>query len=256
MGYLKDTKFLKLFKTLSSNVNIPKVIIDKFRTQTEYTERLTNLSKFDNLEVFFEILKNRLLDIKNILSDINTSIDRNNLDIKKLEETKNNKINFSTYSEGYSNPDETTTNPILKNTIGVNTSEVIGIIADEDSGLIFNEVIEEDKSFIKLNLDDSKINGIKFISDASVQISWNKNYNAYEIIQNDIFQYNSIEPETEITITHNLSTRGLDIKTFKLDQDDIELRYPITTGIEYPNDDQVKIYLTSPQLISVLIARI
>lgn len=259
MGYPNKNKFNKisdLVSNLSANIHIPKLITDRFRTQSEVEERLLNPDRFDSLDVFFEILKNRFLDIKNSLSAIDNAIDRNNLRIDELEIKKNNKISFLSHSIDYTNPDSTIINDVLKQSLTVNTDQVVGVIAEEDSGIVFTEIKEDDKNFIKIDLDDSKINGIKFISEASVQVQWNPRLNAYEILQNDIFQYNSIEPETEITINHNLGTRGLDIKMFKLDPNDVELRYPISTGIEYPNDDQVKIYLTSPQLISVLITRL
>ena len=113
-----------------------------------------------------------------------------------------------------------------------------------------------DNGFIKINIDDTKIDGIKFITDSSVKINWNEQKKAYEILQNDIFQYDSAEAESEIVINHNLGTRALDIKTFKFDPFDLELKVPIVTGMEYPSDNQVRIYLTSAQFISVLITRI
>ena len=97
---------------------------------------------------------------------------------------------------------------------------------------------------------------IKFVSDSSVKIVWNPDLKAYEVEQNDIFRYDSEEPEDIITIQHNLATRALDIKVFKFDPSDIDLRYPIVPGMEYPSDNQVKIYLTQKELISVIISRI
>lgn len=240
---------------LSNKIHIPKFIVNRFRTEEEATARNLQPSQFDNLDTLFSILKNRLTDIKNILSANQDAIDRNSIKIVELDSKKNNKISFLAYSDLYTNPDEIS-NPVLKKTLGVNTQHVGGIIADEDSGIEFTEHIENDVSFIKVNLEDSKINGIKFISDSSVKINWNEQLKAYEVLQNDIFQYDSPSPEKEITINHNLGTRALDIKTFKFDPQDIELKTPIVTGMEYPSDNQVKIYLTSAQYISVLITRI
>lgn len=256
--YPKNGKFSKYFKhinQLSINVKIPKIITDLFRTELEYQARLNNVSKLDTLDDFIDILKLRFIDIQNSLSAINKAIDRNNLKIEELEKTKNNKINFFAYSKDYTNTNPVQ-NQILKNSLDVNSNEVIGIIADEDAGIEFTEHLENGKSFIKIDIDDSKIDGLKFVTDSSVKINWNSKLNAYEVLQNDLFQYISENPESTITINHNLGTRALDIKVFKHDPKDLDMRYPIMTGIEYPSDNQVIIYLTNKQLISVLISRI
>lgn len=247
--------FKKSLYSLSNTIKIPLILTNQFRNESEALARNTMPSKFDSLDVFLSILKNRLVDIKNILSANQDAIDRNSIRIDELDSKKNNKISFLAYSDLYTNPDEIM-NPVLKNSLGVNTKHVGGIIADEDSGIEFTEHIEDDVSYIKVNLEDSKINGIKFVTDSSVKINWNEQLKAYEVLQNDIFQYDSPSPESEITITHNLGTRALDIKVFKFDPQDVELRYPIMVGMEYPSDNQVKIFLTSPQYISVLITRI
>lgn len=245
----------KSLKWLSNRIHIPKFIVNQFRTTEEAEARNLMPSQFDNLDTVFSILKSRLVDIKNILSANQDAIDRNSIRIDELDSKKNNKISFLAYSDLYTNPDEIS-NPVLKKSLDVNTKHVGGIIADEDSGIEFTEHVENDVSYIKVNLEDSKINGIKFVTDSSVKINWNEQLKAYEVLQNDIFQYDSQSPESEITITHNLGTRALDIKVFKFDPQDIELRYPIMVGMEYPSDNQVKIFLTSSQYISVLITRI
>lgn len=241
--------------TLSNKIKIPLILTNQFRNESEVLVRNTMPSKFDSLDVFLSILKNRLVDIKNILSANQDAIDRNSIEIDDLKTGKNNKISFFAYSESYTNPDNPA-NPILKKSLGVNTKHINGIIADEDSGIEFTEQVIGDNGFIKINIDDTKIDGIKFITDSSVKINWNKQKKAYEILQNDIFQYDSAEAESEIIINHNLGTRALDIKTFKFDPFDLELKIPIVTGMEYPSDNQVRIYLTSAQFISVLITRI
>lgn len=245
----------KSLKWLSNKIHIPIFIVNQFRTSDEVAARKLQPSQFDNLDTVFSILKSRLVDIKNILSANQEAIDRNSIKIDEVDSKKNNKISFLAYSDLYTNTKEIS-NPILKKSLDVNSKHVGGIIADEDSGIEFTEHIEEEVSYIKVNIEDSKINGIKFVTESSVKIAWNQQLKAYEILQNDIYQYDSPSPESTITINHNLGTRALDIKTFKFDPQDIELKYPIVTGIEYPSDNQVKIYLTSPQYISVLITRI
>lgn len=257
-GFINILRKIKRVPTvISKNILIPRVFLDPLRTPLEIISRKDNttLSKnFDSLETLLTILQARFSEIKNIISDIEIEIDRNSINIEELKETKNNKIMFSAYSDNYTST-KTYENPILKKTLDI-SGHVEGVIADEDSGVQFEEHIENGKSYIKVNIDDSKLNGITFVSDSSVKINWNPLLKAYEIEQNDIFRYDSAQPEDTITIQHNLSTRALDIKIFKLDPHDIELRYPIVPGIEYSSDNQIKIHLTSKQLISVLIARI
>lgn len=249
----------KNLTNISVNLKVPKIISNIFRTQTELDARNLLPSKFDTLDEVFEILRLRFLDIKNSLSDINKAIDRNNLRIDELDTKKNDKISFSAYSDNYTNPDPKLTNIVLKKSIIVNDNEVIGVIADENQGIEFTEHLDTGipgKSFIKIGIDDSKLDGINFITSSSVKIEWNAKAKAYEILQNDSFVYHSAQPEKEITINHNLGTVALDVKIFKYDPKDLELRYPIMPGIEYPSNNQVKIYLTSNQLVSVLITRI
>ena len=248
---------LKTYKYISKNVSIPKFITNKLRSNAEKILRDNDPSKFDNLDTFIQILIARFTDIKNSLSDINKAIDRNSIRIEELEETKNNKINFYEYSEKFTNPEfKDSQNQILTHTIKANSGHVEGFISDGDSGLELTEQVIDNKSFIKIELDDSKIDGINFVSHSSVKVKWNESLHAYELFQNDIYQYDSKNPETTINIKHNLGTRALDVKVFKFDPQDLELKTPIVTGMEYPSDNEVIIYLTSPQLISVLISRI
>lgn len=245
----------KLLKNISTNIFIPRFLTDQFRTSDEVLIRSQSSKRFDNLDTFFTILKSRFIDIKNSLLAIESKLDRNNLKIEELEKNKNDKLNFLAYSENFTSL-VNYQNPILTKSLDVSTGMISGIIADEDSGIEFTEHKDNDKHYIKINVDKSKLDGIKFISSSSVKIVWNKQANAYELLQNDIFQYNSSKKEKEITIDHNLSTRALDVKVFKYDPLDIELKYPIVVGMEYPSDNQVKIYLTEEQFISVLISRI
>lgn len=249
-------KAFRLVTNLSSNIKIPRYLTDKFRNTEETSLRALSPAKFDSLNDFMYLLKARFIDIKNSLSDINAAIDRNNLRIDELDKKKNNKINFLAYSKNFSNPDTEVKNPVLKNSIDVSQNEVVGVISDEDSGIEFTEHQELDKTFIKINIDDSKIDGIKFVTSSSVKINWNAQIGAYEILQNDIFRYDSEVPESEIIINHNLGTRALDVKVFKFLPHDTDLKYPIVPGMEYPSDNQIRIYLTNKQLISVLISRI
>lgn len=255
------SSFSKTPKVLSKNVFIPRVFLDVLRTEEEAIQRKQlgingSLSKnFDNVEILITLIKSRLLDIKNIISDMKNDMDRYSIKIDELDEKKNNKIMFSAYSDNYTNTKDVQ-NPILKKSLEVNTNQVEGIIADEDSGIEFTEHVENGISYIKINLEDSKIDGLKFVSDSSVKINWNPNIKAYEVEQNDIFRYDSSEAEDNIIINHNLSSRALDVKVFRYDPADIDLKYPIMVGMEYPSDNQIRLYLTNKQYVSVLISRI
>lgn len=243
----------------STKVLIPRTVLNLLRSEEESNQRIIDgndgkkSKNFDNLNDLVNLLQNKFLSIKNIFFDMEKTIDRNSIKIDELGESKNNKIMFSAYSKEFSNP--SFSDPILKNTIPV-TEHSEGIIANEDSGLEISNHLENGKNFIKLEIDGSKIDGINFVSDSSVKIKWNSALNAYELEQNDIFRYDSEEPEDEISIKHNLSTRALDVKVFKLNPDDIDLKYPIIPGMEYPSDNEIKIYLTRKELISVIISRI
>ena len=255
--YPKNEKFSNHFKfinQLSINIKIPKLITDLFRSEAEYNNRLSNSAKLDTLDDFITILKTRFTEIQKSLFDINNAIDRNNLKIDELEKAKNNKISFLSYSENFTSLEQTDNN-VLKHSIPVTKeSGVDGLIADEDSGIEFSEVIDNNKKYIKINVNGSKQHDISFISSGSVNIEYNETLKAYEVTQSNILQYTSIQPESEILVTHNLGTYGIDIKVFRIDENNSELKYPIMTGIEYLNEDQFKIYLTSPQLIAILIA--
>ena len=254
-----DKNYLtKISKYISKNISIPTFLVNKFRTLEEIEFRKNSISKFDSLDTFIEILKLRLSEIKNIVSAIQVGMDRNSNKIEELEITKNNKIIFYEYSENFNSSDNPggLSNHILSHSLSASSGQVEGIIADMDSGLEFTEQIIDNKSFIKINIEDSKLDGINFVSHSSVKMAWNPQLKAYEIFQNDIFQYDSETPESTIIIDHNLGTRALDIKTFKLLPNDLDLRYPIMPGIEYPSDNRVIIYLTNQQLVSVLISRI
>ena len=241
---------------LWSRIYIPKKILNILRTSEEITERDNDTSKskiFDTLNDLIKIINSKFLNIKNIFFDMEKAIDRNSIKIDEVIENKNNKIMFSTYSSEYSNANET--GEILSKTIQVGEN-FDHLVINQESGIEITKHQENDKNFIKFDLDGSKIKDIKFVSDSSVKIVWNPDLKAYEVEQNDIFRYDSEEPEDIITIQHNLATRALDIKVFKFDPADIDLKYPIVPGMEYPSDNQVKIYLTQKELISVIISRI
>lgn len=248
----------KVYRTVSKNILIPKFLVNLFRTPEQRAVReLNNLTKFDNFDILLGLLSERLIELKNSIFDIKKDIDRNSIRIEELENSKNNKISFLEYSDKFSNPDfNETGSQVLKHSIPVNTKQVEGFISNSDNGLELTETVIGEKSYIRINLDDSKIDGINFISSSSVKVKWNDKAQAYELLQNDIFQYDSEKPEKEIIINHNLGTRALDVKVFKFIPTDVELKYPIVPGIEYPSDNQVIIHLTCDELISVLISRI
>lgn len=250
-----DFSFItKKLNVISKHILIPRFITNTFRTQEEQEARLAFSSKFDNLDILVKLIKIRYSEMQNSISDIEKSIDRNRIKIDELKLEKNNKISFYEYSQGFTNPDFDPDTALGKS-LPVSTSGIDGIIANVDSGFELTEQVINDKSFIKIDLTNSKMEEIKFVSDSSVKIQWNPHLKAYEVLQNDIFQYNSEQDEQEIEIVHNLDTRALDIKLFKYDPDN-ELRYPIFANIEYPSSNKLIIHLSSPQRISMLLARI
>lgn len=244
-------------KTFLSNIiKVPKFISDRFVEGTE--ESKINLPKLESLNtvfghIYLQFQKYKLLisQIQNLIKDNTAAIDRN---IKEIEK-KNNKIDFMSYSENFVH-DSPHTNPILKHTVTDASGDVTGVIFDEDSGLESVLIQEGDRNFIKINWDETILEKLKFTSSGSVKISWDAETGSYLIEQNDTLLYTSQAKETEIVLDHNLGTRALDVKTFKLVDNDLDLKTPIHPGIEYPSDNQVRIYLTEAIKIQVLITRI
>ena len=272
---------LSRFKKLSDTISVPKLITNLFRSEEELEElrnREENLGNplkinngFDNLTTLFVLFYNKIIKLTNIINDNQESINRNSIKIDK----KNDKINFYSASDTFpENPEFTnSSNPLLKKLIKVNSdpqdpeTEIIdttGIIVDEDSGLELIEIkttnisTGKEEKFVKLNFDLNLLKTINFITsdNSPVKISWDESIKGYKVEQNDILVYESSEPETEIIIDHNLGTRGLDVKVFKILDNDLDMKYQIQTGIEYPSDNQVRIYLCSPLKVHVVISRL
>lgn len=241
-------------KVLGNIILIPKIITNLLRSKEELDiiSEETRNKGFDNLNTTISLIVKKFKLLKNSINDNKDAIDRYSIILDK----KNDKIIFLSYSENF--PESGSINEFLNKTIEVSTGEITGIIADEDSGIEINEIKENDKNFIKINFDDSKLKGLKFItsSNSSVKIGWDEQQQGYLVTQNDILLYQSSEPETEIIIDHNLGTKAIDVKTFKFLANDVDLKYPIVPGIEYPSDNQVRLYLTEPRLVQVLISRL
>lgn len=251
-----NDKFINL-KKLSDRVLIPRFISNLFRTSEAKALLGEKPNKgFDSLTTVLALLNNKIIIMQNIINDNTEAINRN----KNKIETKNDKINFLSFSKNY--PDnidyKNNQNIFLKKTLPINTDMVSGIIADEDSGIEIVEVKENGSNFIKFNFDENKIKDIKFISapNSSIKIVWDEQSGGFKVEQNTILLYESSKPETEIIIDHNLGTKAIDIKVFKILNNDIDLKYPIVPGLEFPSDNQVRVYLTTPLKIHVLISRL
>lgn len=248
---------LKPKNILSNIIRVPKFISDRFVDGTP--ESKATLPKLANINTVFgniyKQFKKHLTLIKqneNLINDNKEAIDRNKLEIDK----KNNKINFLSFSESFvENPDFA--NPILKRTILENeTGQIEGIIFDEDSGLESSVITEANKNYLKLNIDENLLKSLQFSSTGSVKIAWDETSQTYKIEQADTLIYTSQNPEKEIILDHNLHSRAIDVKVFKILENDVDLKYPIVPGIEYPSDNQIRIYLTEAQRIQVLITRL
>lgn len=251
-----NDKFINL-KKLSDRVVIPRFISNLFRSPDDKTALGDKPNKgFDSLSTVLALLNNKIISMQNIINDNTEAINRN----KNKIETKNDIINFLSFSKNYPNNLDypTHTNVFVKKTYTTNTGMISGIIADEDSGIEIVEVKENGKNFIKFNFDENKIKDIKFIASAnsSVKIVWDEQAGGFKVEQNTILLYESSKPETEIIIDHNLGTKAIDVKVFKILNNDIDLKYPIVPGMEFPSDNQVRVYLTTPLKVHVLISRL
>lgn len=244
-----DDKY-NVFHKLGNSIYIPKIFTNLFRSDEELISS-TNKG-FDNLNTTFTLIAKKLKILNNSINENKETLDR----YGNIIENKNNKIDFYAYSEQF--PENGKSNQFLNKSLEVSTGNIEGFIADEDSGIEINEIIEDDKNYIKLNFDDSKLKGIKFhsASNSSIRIIWDDNIQGYKVEQNTLIVYESSEPETEIIIDHNLGTKAIDVKTFKILANDVDLRYPIVPGIEFPSDNQVRLYLTEPRIVHVLISRL
>jgi hypothetical protein len=84
-----------------------------------------------------------------------------------------------------------------------------------------------------LYFDLNLLKTINFIAsdNSPIKISWDESIRAYKVEQNDILVYQSSQPETEIIIDHNLGTRGLDVKVFKILDNDLDMKFQFTSDI-------------------------
>lgn len=252
---MKNTNLkYNIFRKLGNSIYIPKIISNLLRDESELANiPLNERNKgFDNLNIIISLINKKIININNSINENKSTLDRYGNIIDK----KNNKITFLAYSDQY--PENSSSNQFLKKSLNISTGHIEGIIADEDSGIEINEIIENDKNFIKFNFDDSKLKGLKFhsASNSSIRIIWSDEVNGYVVEQNTLLVYESSEAETEIIIDHNLGTKAIDIKTFKLLRNDVDLKYPIEPGIEFPSDNQIRLYLTEPLFVHVLISRL
>lgn len=67
--------------------------------------------------------------------------------------------------------------------------------------------------------------------------------------------YESQEEELDIIIDHNFGTRNLNIQVFNIVSNEVDLKYPTYPNIEYPSDNQIKIYLSEPRRVHVVISK-
>lgn len=71
----------------------------------------------------------------------------------------------------------------------------------------------------------------------------------------DSIFYESQEEELDIIIDHNFGTRNLNIQVFNIVSYEVDLKYPTYPNIEYPSDNQIKIYLSEPRRVHVVISK-
>ena len=245
-------KLIALNKSLDFNGTNPEIKKSRFFSLGEY---------FDSLSIWLQI------------STIETStIIQNNLtEVLNLLKTKNKIIGFFSHSSKNVNQNleisqNLTVNEIntLRKSRSLNLKEdqhqVQNIAFNEDVGLITSIINSPNNSYGKtlyLTLDKQKVFPFRIEKNSPIKITFDptKNDGEFVIGMSDSMFYESQEEELDIIIDHNFGTRNLNIQVFNIVSNEVDLKYPTYPNIEYPSDNQIKIYLSEPRRVHVVISK-
>ena len=108
-----------------------------------------------------------------------------------------------------------------------------------------------------LTLDKQKVFPFRIEKNSPIKITFDptKNDGEFVIGMSDSMFYESQEEELDIIIDHNFGTRNLNIQVFNIVSNEVDLKYPTYPNIEYPSDNQIKIYLSEPRRVHVVISK-
>lgn len=245
-------KLIALNKSLDFNDTNPEIKKLRFFSLGEY---------FDSLSIWLQI---------SAIETTNT-IQNNLTEVLNALKTKNKIIGFFSHSSKNVNQNlditqNLTTNEIntLRKSRSLNLKEdqqqVQNVTFNEDVGLITSIINSPNNSYGKtlyLTLDKQKVFPFRIEKNSPIKITFDptKNDGEFVIGMSDSMFYESQEEELDIIIDHNFGTRNLNIQVFNIVSNEVDLKYPTYPNIEYPSDNQIKIYLSEPRRVHVVISK-
>lgn len=263
----------------SDPVNLPTLNVDQIKILNKLialnktldfdgTNQEIKKSRFFSLGEYFDSLS-IWLQISTI--ETSTIIQNNLTEVLNLLKTKNKIIGFFSHSTKNVNQNleisqNLTTGEIntLRKSRGLNLKEdqqqVQNVTFNEDVGLITSIINSPNNSYGKtlyLTLDKQKVFPFRIEKNSPIKITFDptKNDGEFVIGMSDSIFYESQEEELDIIIDHNFGTRNLNIQVFNIVSNEVDLKYPTYPNIEYPSDNQIKIYLSEPRRVHVVISK-
>ena len=245
-------KLIALNKSLDFNGINPEIKKSRFFSLGEY---------FDSLSIWLQI---------SAIETTNT-IQNNLTEVLNALKTKNKIIGFFSHSTKNVNQNLDITQNLtvdeintLRKSRGLNLKEdqqqVQNVTFNEDVGLITSIINSPNNSYGKtlyLTLDKQKVFPFRIEKNSPIKITFDptKNDGEFVIGMSDSIFYESQEEELDIIIDHNFGTRNLNIQVFNIVSNEVDLKYPTYPNIEYPSDNQIKIYLSEPRRVHVVISK-
>ena len=245
-------KLIALNKSLDFNGTNPEIKKSRFFSLGEY---------FDSLSIWLQI---------SAIETTNT-IQNNLTEVLNALKTKNKIIGFFSHSTKNVNQNLDITQNLtvdeintLRKSRGLNLKEdqqqVQNVTFNEDVGLITSIINSPNNSYGKtlyLTLDKQKVFPFRIEKNSPIKITFDptKNDGEFVIGMSDSIFYESQEEELDIIIDHNFGTRNLNIQVFNIVSNEVDLKYPTYPNIEYPSDNQIKIYLSEPRRVHVVISK-
>ena len=245
-------KLIALNKSLDFNDTNPEIKKLRFFSLGEYFDSLSIWLQISAIETS-NIIQNNLTEVLNLLKTKNKIIGFFSPSTKNVNQNLDITQNLTT--------DEINT---LRKSRGLNLKEdqqqVQNVIFNEDVGLITSIINSPNNSYGKtlyLTLDKQKVFPFRIEKNSPIKITFDptKNDGEFVIGMSDSIFYESQEEELDIVIDHNFGTRNLNIQVFNIVSNEVDLKYPTYPNIEYPSDNQIKIYLSEPRRVHVVISK-
>lgn len=248
-------KLIALDKTLNFSGNVSK-------PETKMTSRFFSLGEyFDSLSIWLQVstLETTQLIQKNLTDTLNQLKTKNKI-LGFFSYSKNN-INSNIQLDTPLTPDEIDT---LRKSKALNLKndqqQIQNIIFNEEVGLITSIINSPNENFGKtlyLTLDKQKVFPFRIEKNSPIKITYDplKNGGEFVIGMSDSLFYESQEEETDIVIDHNFGTRNLNIQVFNIVGGEVDLKYPTYPNMEFPSDNQIKLFLSEPRRVHVVVSK-